>query len=120
MLRSFFVESNEIVTIILYVQYNEKANVNSRRIGGLDFRHKGELRRQRQHEVVHQSKAVQWLQPLTVEHVGFACLDVAHALGIDQPHFEAARLQQIESGAMAVPAAFNWVKLTFCAIPTSP
>ena len=42
-----------------------------------------------------QSKAVQLLQPLTVEHVGFACLDVAHVLGIDQPHLEAARLQPL-------------------------
>ena len=42
-----------------------------------------------------QSKAVQLLQPLTVEHVGFARFDVAHDFGIDEPHVEAARLQQL-------------------------
>ena len=42
-----------------------------------------------------QSKAVQLLQPLAIENVGFSCLDVAHALGIDQPHVKAACLQKL-------------------------
>ena len=55
------------------------------------------------------SKAVQWLQPLTVEHVGFACLEVAHALGIDPPHLEAARLPPLVERDPVALALGQWL-----------